>query len=357
MAVTMHSTVLATAVLLLPSSTAKHANQDLWLSPIWAAPLGFLAIWLAVQLNKLYPGQSIVECSVSILGRIAGKIVGLSYIFFLFYANGLIVREYAEFPIGSFLPNTPMIVVAGSMVLLAAYAVYHGLETIARAAVVIVPVVFTLHIIGALLIIGDMDVRNLFPVLENGVLPSIKGAVSPLTYLGQFFLITFMLPFVQDKSKGLKWGVVSLSSVLFIMLLANFSTMMLFGELTGRLLYPVMISARYISIADFLEHVEALTMAIWVGKTFIKITVFYYLAVIGTAQWLNLSDYRPIVLPIGMIILAFSQWFAPNLQVLMHYLGTSVVFYAFTMHFMIPMLLLFAARIRKRLRGKKGLAP
>ena len=347
MAVIMHSTVLATAILLLPSITAKYAQQDLWMSPIWAAPLGALAIWLAVKLNRMYPKESIVEYSESILGKFAGKIIGLVYVFFLFYANGLIVREYAEFLVGSFLPRTPMIVITGSMVLVAAYAVYNGIEAIARTALVIVPVVIVLHVFGALLILNDLKVEELFPMFEKGVLPSLLGGISPLTYLGQFIYITFILPFVRDQGRSLKWGMWSLASVLFIMLLSTLTTMMLFGDLTSRLIYPVMISSRYISIADFLEHVESLTMAIWVGKTFIKIAAFYYFSVIATAQWLKLSDYRPIVLPMGIIIVIYGSWIAPNFQLLMQYMGTSVVFSAFIVHFIIPAFLLIAAKLRK----------
>jgi len=347
LAVIMHSTVLATAVLLLPAITAKYAQQDLWMSPLWAAPGGALAIWLAVKLNRMYPKESIVEYSESILGKFAGKIIGLVYLLFLFYANGLIVREYAEFLVGSFLPRTPMIVVTGSMVLVAAYAVYHGIETIARTALVIVPGVFLLHVFGALLILNDLNLEELTPMFEKGVFPSLLGAISPITYLGQFIYITFMLPFVRDQGSSLKWGMWSLASVLFIMLLSTFTTMMLFGDLTSRLIYPVMISSRYISIADFLEHVESLTMAIWVGKTFIKITAFYYFLVVGTAQWLKLSDYRPIVLPMGIIVVLSGVWIAPNLQLLMHYMGTSVVFSALVVHFVIPAFLLIAAKIRK----------
>ena len=56
-------------------------------------------------------------------------------------------------------------------------------------------------------------------------------------------------------------------------------------------------------------------MAIWVVGAFVKISVFYYVAALGTAQWLNLSDYRPVVWPLGIIIVEFSFWSLPNTMV------------------------------------------
>ncbi len=42
---------------------------------------------------------------------------------------------------------------------------------------------------------------------------------------------------------------------------------------------------------------------------------FYYVSALGTAQWLNLSDYRPVVWPIGILIVIFSLWSLPTASV------------------------------------------
>ncbi len=41
MAMMMYPTIIATAILLVPAITARHANQDMWLSPLWASLIGF----------------------------------------------------------------------------------------------------------------------------------------------------------------------------------------------------------------------------------------------------------------------------------------------------------------------------
>jgi spore germination protein KB len=125
---------------------------------------------------------------------------------------------------------------------------------------------------------------------------------------------------------------------------------MLLGELTGNYTYPFLLLARYISLAEFFTHLEALFMAIWVLGAFVKICVFFYVTVLGTAQWLNLSSYRPIVFPLGFILLLFSIWVAHNLQELMHAIATSATFFLLTVLFVLPMVLLIIALLQKRLR-------
>lgn len=115
-----------------------------------------------------------------------------------------------------------------------------------------------------------------------------------------------------------------------------------------------MVAARYISIADFLEHLESIVMAIWIAGTFIKITVFYFILSLGIAQWLKLSDYRPIVLPIGFLILLQGLWSAGDLQELSHYLATTGAVYILSFQVPIPVILLLIATIRNKIQQGKG---
>jgi len=84
-----------------------------------------------------------------------------------------------------------------------------------------------------------------------------------------------------------------------------------------------------------------------------KVAVFYYALVLGTAQWLNLEDYRPIIFPMGFLILLFAVWSAPSLMELVHYLGSTSPFYRISIQVGIPLLLLFVAKWRKRANNQK----
>lgn len=193
-----------------------------------------------------------------------------------------------------------------------------------------------------------MKITNMLPVMEKGLVPSIKGAMTPQSWFSEFFLISFFLPYVADRENGQKWGMISVTVVLFTLFLVNISVLFVLGGITARFVYPVMSSVRYISIADFLEHLEAFVMAIWVAGTFLKISVFYYVLVLGTAQWLHLSDYRLIVFPIGFLLLLFAVWAAPNLMELSHFLGTTAPFYLSSVQTALPLLLLLIAKWRKQ---------
>ncbi|MDW7617314.1 GerAB/ArcD/ProY family transporter [Peribacillus simplex] len=106
--------------------------------------------------------------------------------------------------------------------------------------------------------------------------------------------------------------------------------------------------SRYISLADFFEHVESAVMAVWIVGAFVKISVFYYVSTLGTAQWLNLSDYRPVVWPIGILIVEFGFWSFPSSMDVNRNDTNVFPFQGILMQTIIPLLLLVIAVIRKK---------
>ncbi|KIL40831.1 spore gernimation protein [Gordoniibacillus kamchatkensis] len=354
MAMLTNPTILATAILSAPAITAKLAEHDMWLSPVWASLAGIAAVYLAWGLNKLYPAESIIDISVRIAGRAAGKLLGFVYLFFYLHVNGIIVREYGEFVVGSFLTKTPLGIVIASIVAVSAFAVYGGVEVLGRCAQIMVPVVVLLFIVIIILLFPDLNPENMLPFMEKGIKSSFMGALVPQGWFSEYFVMTFLLPLVADRAKAPKWGVISAMSVMFILVIGNITTLMLFGDITGTLTYPVLIAARYISLADFFEHVESIVMAIWVTGMFIKISVFYYILALGTAQWLKLSDFRPLVLPLGLCLASFGVWAAPNSEKLLHDLGTTIPFYLSAVQVVIPLLLLLIALLKQKLRRQNG---
>jgi spore germination protein KB len=141
--------------------------------------------------------------------------------------------------------------------------------------------------------------------------------------------------------------------VMMTLMVVNLVVLFVLGSTTASRAYPLMQVARYISIAGFFEHLESVVMAIWIAGAFVKIAVFYYAAALGTAQWLNLSDYRPVVWPLGILVVEFSFWSLPDTMRLGSYLIGIFSPYGLLVQTIIPLFLLMIAVIRKRKKGAR----
>jgi len=348
MAIMMYPAIVATAILSVPSITAKYAKTDLWLSPILASFIGYMTVYIAYKLHQLYPKQTVIQFSEQIIGRFAGKLIGFLFLFFYIQIAGHMLRQYAEFVVDSFLVNTPISLIMALMALLCSFIVRGGLEVLGRAAQLFFPI-FTLPLLLLIILVfPDFEFKNIFPILGEGIMPPIKGAIVPGGWFTEFFLITFLLPFLADQKKGMKYGMMTVFVVMMTLVVVNLIVLFILGSATPTKFYPLMSIARYISLGGFFEHLESAVMAIWVVGAFIKISVFYYGIALGTAQWLNLSDYRPIVWPLGILLVIFSFWSLPSTVELHKYSVETFPFLGLLIQMIIPLCLLGIAVARKR---------
>ncbi|MEF3303680.1 GerAB/ArcD/ProY family transporter [Paenibacillus sp. GYB003] len=348
MALLLYAMPIATGIVILPAITAKHAERNLWISPIVASLVGFLLVFVAYRLGKLYPGKTVMEYSIDIAGRIPGKALGFVFLFFYLHLGGIVVRQYGEFIVGNFFLKTPMVVVMGITVFACAIAIRSGLEVLGRCSQSFIVLLVLLVAAVTALLLPNMKPKNLLPILEYGMMPVIRGAVSPMDWFSSFFALAFLFPFLGDKDKGMKWGMISVFAVMLTMVVTNLAALFLFGEITADLTYPTMVAVRQVSLAGFIEHIEAIVMSIWILGAFIQICMHFYVIVLGTAQWLGLNAYRPLVYPLGFLLMATSVWVASDLQELSYFLGTSFAFYALAVRLAIPVLLFLIALVRNR---------
>ncbi|WP_315792587.1 endospore germination permease [Paenibacillus sp. BIC5C1] len=308
----MFPAILATAILSVPGITMHYAGHDMWMSPFLGSMVGMLAIGISLGLDRMYPGKTLIQSSLLILGRWPGKIVGLLYLTFLPHLTGLIIREYGEFIVYNALPRTPMFVVMGTMVVVCAINVRLGIEVVGRTSQVFVTLFIVLLALIFVLLIGELHPAEFFPFMEKGFVPILKGALAPAAWFSEYIVLAFLLPYV-NRRKGI--GRTMLGSLIFTttaMTVTNLFCLFLIGDLTDTFVFPVLIAARYITIADFLQHIEAIIIAIWIFGIFIKISVFLYIFATSMAEWLGLKDYKPLVSPLSFLCMVYAYWIVTN---------------------------------------------
>jgi spore germination protein KB len=339
--------VFATVILFVPGVSASYARQDAWISILLTAAAGLIIALIAVKLGRYFPGKTLFEYLEIMLGKTSGKAVGALYLFWFLYIAAAIVREYVSFLV-IFFPRTPQVVMSAAGIMAVAYAVYGGLEVLARANQVFFPVIMVSFLVLAFLSIPQMDFINLLPVLEASPASIVKGALVPLGWFGEIFVISVLLPYVNRSEQARR---IALTSVLIITSVFEMSIMgviSIFGpSVTASYFLALLNGARMIHIANFIERLEALLVLIWILSGGIKLGVFYWTTVLGSAQMASLKDYRALVPPVGAAILALSIFNFTSTMDLVGFGSTAWPFYALTFELIIPLFLLAAAAIGK----------
>jgi spore germination protein KB len=90
-------------------------------------------------------------------------------------------------------------------------------------------------------------------------------------------------------------------------------------------------------------------MGIWVGGIFVKIALFLWCCVVSLGQAFNLQEYRPLIPPLGVLLVILALLSGESLLELNDFLLHSFPLYGLLFEFFLPLFLLLAANIRARL--------
>jgi spore germination protein KB len=346
--------VLGSAILIIPSAIAVSAKQDAWLSMIVAtlAGLGLIAVYTSLAMK--FPGQTFVQYSETILGKFIGKIAGLILIWFALHLGSLVVRDSGELFNNTFLPNTPMVVVNGITVLLVALAVRQGLEVFTRVNDMVFPLVVFILFMLTMLAIPNTDIRRFMPVLENGVKPVIAGSLSAIGFpFAETIVFSMILPYINEPQKTKRTFILGGLAGGLLLTMVILRTIGVLGQVaTARLWYSAIDGVRMINLFDFIQRVESVIIINWVFFIFIKITVCFYAFVLGLAQWLNLKDYKLLVLPAGVLMMALSILLHVNYLELASFAAKTWTPYTLFIAFIIPLVIFVVDKIRGT--GERG---
>ncbi|WP_232696505.1 GerAB/ArcD/ProY family transporter [Brevibacillus daliensis] len=338
------------SILVIPSIVASEAKQDAWISGIFSVAIApLLVVFLYDALRKCYPDLSLVEYSQKILGKWLGIAISLVFISYFFITTATYLREIGDFMTSHIMSETPIQVIMFLFMSIVLMATRLGLEPLARSAEILFPFVVLLLSSLMIFLLPEIQFQNLQPVLEEGLKPVIRGSIS-------FLILPFMepvavlmiLPFVSQKDrirKSLFVGQWLAGSVLII--ITMLAILVLGADSTARQIYPSYQLAKKINIANFLTRLEAILAVIWFTTMFIRLSLFFYVTVLGLAQTLKLQDYRSLVFPLGMILIVFTLIMAPNIVYYNNLISDIWPFYAMTVGFLLPLLLLTIAKVQK----------
>jgi|Deesub1362A_J573_1020465.scaffolds.fasta_scaffold00029_85 spore germination protein KB len=342
------ATILPSSILFLPHLMYIEARQDAWLSVMLVTLFGLAAGDIIARLGRRFPGQTVIEYSQVLLGRIPGRLVGLTLVGLFICLNAFIIREFGELLVIHFMPETPLVVFVASTILVAVYVVRHGLEVLARVNDIFLPVVIIMLLFLVLLVIPELHpAANLLPVLENGFNPVARGAVPAGVFFAATFVMLMLIPYMSQPRQArrvIARAVLTVGAFQLLIVLVVISTL---GPLTANKLFPALILAREIDIAAFITNLDPLILLSWIAGGLIKVAVFHYCATLATAQVFGVRNYGPVTVVNGAVLglLTVILW---EDAVELTYQAVAVLPYFLTLIVGIPAGLLLVAVIRKK---------
>ncbi|KAA9030667.1 GerAB/ArcD/ProY family transporter [Niallia endozanthoxylica] len=305
---------IGTSILVYPAILAKYAKQDAWLVVIISMSLGLAVLWMFSRIAQLFPNMNIAQMNEKVFGKWLGKLFTVFMVWNAFLASGELLHYSGVFFRINLMPEIPIEVLHIMTALLLVMAVRIGLETFSRAAEIFW-VLFIFLFLVMFFVIPEIKFEHIQPVLENGLKPLLYPTLILLSFstFNAIYLLMIFPAHVSNPQKAQKAFYIGLIIGGIITFITTILAILVLGaELTARLRFPVYLLAQKINVGEFVKRIEVIVATMWFIAVYFKMILYFYACCLGIGQILNLKSYRPIVLPMGMILTAFASMMFPN---------------------------------------------
>ncbi|WP_028612846.1 GerAB/ArcD/ProY family transporter [Paenibacillus harenae] len=329
---------------------AAVAGHDAWISIILSVIVSYGIIWMYTHLCQLYPGRTLVEIAEVLFGVWAGRLIGFIYAWYSFHLAVLVLKNFYEYILIIALPETSPLMIAATMTAIVLWAAYAGMEVLSRCSVSLLLLVLVEGMLS-ILMIKDLQPENLLPVVDRGWMPILEGMTELVGFpFGETIVFAMIIPQINKIGQAKKTVLWALLISGFMLLLSNVRNTLVLGNISSKLLFPSYTAYQYISIAEFLERVEPITIITFLLGAFVKISVCLYASAKSFSSALPGKQYRLYLIPLSLLMLEFSLFMYKNNMEMIKFATKIWQWYSIPFQIIIPLAMLLTALVIKRKR-------
>lgn len=324
-----------------------RAQNDAWLSLLLGGLCLSAITFILVRLANRFPKQSYFQYLPLVWGKPLGLLLCAAHLVFWILFLMLMFQEFAFVNKMLFLERTPMVIPKLIFAAGAAVLISYGLTTIVRFLQLLLPFIILPLVSILLLVLVDIDLRNFFPVLENGFMPVLQGTILYVGAIqGLMESILFLTPLLNNPGQSMKPALLGINIVFFTTLIQTIGVIGILG--VANIKESILVGVSVISAVEMpgfpVERFELWLTMPWLLGIFTTIALFLYLVAAGVIQLCNFRSKKVFIYIITVIVVAASYGLsdlalAVTFRKIINY--TTVIFL-----FVIPTATLVVARAR-----------
>ncbi|QZY57312.1 GerAB/ArcD/ProY family transporter [Crassaminicella profunda] len=331
-----------------------EAKQDFWLAIILGMIISVPFMLIFSRLHRLYPQKDLFDMNECILGKTLGKILNFLLIYYVATNMMSVMSVFNHFIITVSLLDTPIEITYIALILLCIYGVRSGVEVMGRWTEFFLPIIIIGLSIGIVLVIPKMNVKNLYPILNEGIKPIVEGGILTFLFpLGETIAFVMIFTTLRDDmsfKRSYIYGLIFGGSLILILVLTE--VLVIGVDQTSTYFFPGYQTFTRLSIGGTLERLEIISAATFILGGFIKISILLLAVSRGFAKIFNFDDYRFIVTPIGLFIANVSYIFYDSTMFMFEWIADFWGYFAFPFEFVTPIVLYIVAEVKMKLLNK-----
>jgi spore germination protein len=297
-------TIIGVGVFNFVQAVAKFGGNDGWLIIAGMGLAHILLAFIIIKLNCRFPGKTFPEYIQKVIGVIPGKILVLAISCYILINLAYEVREFTEVAKMFLLPRTPTEIIIFTLILVCAYVVRGGVESVARMVEATFPILFIPFFLVLLPGFSNLDLTNLLPLGRDlgtkvtDLMPHAPHAFRGIEY------ILFYIGFVEKPQRAFKpvaWGLLFVTGFYTLVCIICLSA---FGaKSVSTTIWPLLNYIRNINIPGlFIERLDGVILSLWVLTVFTTIITGFFIVTYSFSKILNTKEQKQYALPLMIVI-------------------------------------------------------
>jgi len=345
--------LVGTTFLTMPTTLADRVMQDGWWIPLVSMVIAFPFVYLMILFGRWYPNQSLPEMLVTVFGNVFGKVLLVIVLLLPFYNGAGHTYFFTAFMNTHFFRNTPTEFIVPSLMLVIIIGAYMGIEVLGRAAIIsFVPFIAFLILI-TIFSFGDVEIRYLLPMLQQEPMQYVDAILifsSKIITTNLVLMLFFYPKNIETKHKAEKMVYLAYFFSCFLLFVTTFMAITILGpDLTKVKLFTGFSLGQRVELGDIIERLESMLLIMFFVSFYFMNALYLYIVATGVSFIAKVNNYKPLVIPVGIIYAYFSLTEFTNLIEDTAYYFYGSFFFIVPACYVIPLLLfIFTITHRKR---------
>lgn len=274
---TMTCIGLKNHVTILPPLLGE-VKRDGWMSVILSALIILPWLYIIVYIQKKTNSEPINVWLKEKYGKVVAGIIMYSTVGFIYLLTAFSMRETILWISATFLNYTPQLLLLFVYIIICFLLASTNIQTIVITNAF---VLFFILIYGYYVAIVNMQVKDysmLLPMFENGFSPILKGVVYPASGFIELILIVFIQHHFKRQYEWKHFFIITL--ILMGLTLGPLTgAIAAFGpEEAAKQKYPAYEEWGLVTLGEFIDHMDFLSIHQWLSGTFIRVGTLMYIA-------------------------------------------------------------------------------
>jgi spore germination protein KB len=328
------------------------AKQDAWIVILLSMLISFPLLWIYTEIHLNFPKDNIAGIITSLLGKIIGWPLAFLYVIFYLFDTTRNISEFGDLIHMTFLVNTPSWIIMFMLIATIMYILFLRIENFARLTELLMPIIFLAIVSVYIMTVasGLIDLKQLTPVLANGVTPVLKASYPVIVnfpFAGTFIFIQ-LWKFVEPKEciRKITFISVGLSGVLLAATIVIIISV-LGVNLAANSTIPLLKVIRLINIANIITNLDAIGVMLIFISGFYRAALILFAAATTLSVLFKVEDYRWFLIPLGFLLLWYANIYEPNYPFHVKFLLPQYKQQFIPLYDLIPLFLFLIMKLKK----------